>query len=508
MKEIVAYLRYSDHKQDDGFSIEYQTTEVEDYAASKGVEIDRYYIDKAQTATKVAGREEFFALIRDVKAGKIKTVIVYKLSRMFRNALESSNYRDLFREKGVKLMAVTQYVDEDTSSGRLTTNILASIDQYSSENTSDHVKSSMREMARQCLYTGGIVKYGYTLKETKNGKKTRSTFVLHPSEAEVVKRIFQLYLDGLSLAAICRILNSENVPTRNNALWSSTQITRILTDDMYIGTYRFKTKGYDDIVIEDGVPPIVDKVLFYAVGDLKEEKTKSIVPRGRHNSTIYGLTGKAICGKCGEHFTGYSNHMNNATERKKYSYYVCRSRRRFSRCDAIYQNKEHVEDAVLNAIKTHILNDEKIEEIAEKVAEICQKSPSDLADQIKKTTKEKKSLERRVENLVDALANGESPTIMKKINAMEKEVKELEKKIYILNERKKNEITVDSIVSQMNGMLDKANSGNDEILKSVFDTFVQEVIISDDKIEITLNAFAAAPADTLFKPVKHISTSN
>ena len=58
---VVAYLRYSDHKQDDGFSIEYQTSEVNEYARVHGMEISKYFIDKAQTATKVSGRENFFA---------------------------------------------------------------------------------------------------------------------------------------------------------------------------------------------------------------------------------------------------------------------------------------------------------------------------------------------------------------------------------------------------------------------------------------------------------------
>lgn len=272
MKLDIAYIRYSDHKQDDGFSIEYQTTEVQDFAERNGIEIDKYFIDKAQTATKVAGREEFFALIDDVKAGKIKSIIVYKLSRIFRNSLESAKYRELFRKQGVKLMSVTESVDEETSSGRFQTNIMASVDQYQSETISDHVKSSMREMARQGYYTGGTVKYGFALKEIPNGQKIRKAYIPHPTESDIVQRIFRMYAEGKSFPMIRDTLNEEGIKTKKGGKWYVAILQKIIEDDMYMGVYRFKTKGYDDIVVENKIPIIVDKMLWLTANEVKAQK--------------------------------------------------------------------------------------------------------------------------------------------------------------------------------------------------------------------------------------------
>ena len=108
--------------------------------------------------------------------------------------------------------------------------------------------------------------------------------------------------------------------------------------------------------------------------------------------------------------------------------------------------------------------------------------------QNKSRFKEKRQLETRIENLLDALADGQSDATMRRVMKMEGEVKTLEKKIYVLTERKKDEITVEKIIGYMNNLFDKLSSNNEEEIKSVFDTFVQEVVVSDKDVFIKLNA--------------------
>ena len=115
---------------------------------------------------------------------------------MFRNAQESQYYRDLFHNKGIKIISVTEHIDEESTSGRLSTNILSVIDQYQSEIISDHVKSSMREMVRQGYYTGGRVIFGYKLQTFKHGSKERKKFIVEESEAQIVTMIFEMYAKG------------------------------------------------------------------------------------------------------------------------------------------------------------------------------------------------------------------------------------------------------------------------------------------------------------------------
>ena len=199
---IGIYGRYSDSNQDDGFSIEYQLSECTDYMNKHGMELHKTYIDQAVTGTKVAGRDAFHELVHDVKNGLIDVIVVYKFSRIFRNAYESHKYRKLFKKHGVKLVSVTQQVDDETSSGQLMIGVMANIDEYQSAVISDHVKSAMREMVSEGFFAGGTVPYGYKLETVQHGKKTRKKYIPDEFEKEVVKKLYELYADNYSLISL------------------------------------------------------------------------------------------------------------------------------------------------------------------------------------------------------------------------------------------------------------------------------------------------------------------
>lgn len=507
IEEDAAYIRYSDHKQDDGFSVEYQTREITEYAQNHGVEITRFFVDKAQTATKVSGREDFFALINAVKKGEIKTIYVYKLSRMFRNTLESSKYRELFRKHGVKLISVTQAVDEETSSGRLTTNIMASVDQYHSENLSDHVKSSMREMARQGFYTGGRVRFGLMLVEPENSTKGRKKFAPHPSESLIVRKVFQMSADGFSGGQIRNYLNENGYRTQEGKLFGSSYIARLIQDDIYIGTYRFKTEGYDDIVVENCIPAIIDRETFEKANQMKEKNRVNNSPNPRQTQRFYPLTGKLKCGYCGSPLTGFSSKRNFNGRTREYLYYVCKQRKVYKNCKCKFLSKDFAEENTLKAITSLILNDEKIKDIAVIAAKLVEDSPLDLDAQLKEYQQNKTKLERSIENLVDMLADGTASEAMKlRVVKMESELQKVNKKIKSLTAQKKNLVTADSVESYMREMLKKTTSGNAEEIKIIFDNFVEEIIVFDDDFRIRLNAFASQLTEADSIPIIPLET--
>lgn len=158
---VDAYCRYSSHMQDEGNSIEYQVEEIEAYCQRHGMVVRKWYIDKAKSAKQVAGRDEFYELIDDIKNGvSAPNLIVWRTNRVFRNSYESHKYRKFLRDNKIKLLSVTQTIDEETSSGRLTTNILSDIDQYKSEEIAEHVSAALKSMARKGYWTGQTVPRG------------------------------------------------------------------------------------------------------------------------------------------------------------------------------------------------------------------------------------------------------------------------------------------------------------------------------------------------------------
>lgn len=485
MKRTRSYVRYSDHKQDDGFSVEYQLSEIEEFVYRNGLELRKNHIDQATTATKVAGREAFFELIHDVKEGLVDVIVVYKLNRIFRNAYESQKYRKLFKKHGVKLMSVTQQIDEETSAGRLMTNVLSDIDQYQSETISDHVKSSMREMARQGYFTGGTVPFGYTLEVIENGKKTRKKYKIHEGEKDVVENVFKLYANGYSLRYLQTHLTKYGYRTRQGKEFGITTIARMLGNDFYIGTLRYSTQGYEDIIVDNAVPAIIDEGLWRRVQERKNAN-KLVQPRKRKD--LYALTGKIYCDLCGEHFFGMRSGSRQKGKLYDYQYYICAKRKNYQSCKCDRIRKDYLEDIVLQEIKKRILNEEAIERLSGEIAALCNSTPDEITAEIKSLSKRKKEIEENLDVLIEMRLSGEmSASILKKKSViLEAELAETVNKIFALEERHKNSITSASVEKYLRSMLAHADSTDEQVLKNLFDNFVDKIVINNERVEVSL----------------------
>ena len=484
-----AYIRYSDTKQDDGFSVEYQKAEIEDFCARNKIDLMHLHIDQAQTATKTAGREEFFQLVEAVKDGAVDVIVVYKMNRIFRNSYESQKFRDLFRKRGVKLMSVTEMIDEDTSSGRLTTNILADIDQYQSETISDHVKSSMREMARQGYFTGGTVPYGYTLEIIKHGTKIRKKYVEDKEEAQIVRDIFEFYGDGHSLRHIQEYLQEKGVKTRRGKDFGINTLSRMLGNDFYIGTLRYSTKGYDDIVTPNAVPAIIPPHLWHNVAERKAAD-KKLEPR-KHKE-LYALTGKIECAKCGSHFFGMRSGSMQRNKYFEYKYYICSTRKSYRTCNCRKLRKEKLEALVLSEIKRKVLNDHDMQRLAREIVDMYADSPKDIDIEIKRLAKQKRDIESEIATLVEMrLKNEIAPAFLTQISA-EKEaaLHDINKRLFAMTEQQRHAVTFESVLAYLQQLLEYTSSDNDEVLKMLFDNVVERIVIADDSVDLYLRVYA------------------
>lgn len=487
---VRAYIRYSTVNQDDGFSIEYQVSEIDQYLKKHGMVLEKTHIDQAQTATKVAGRDEFFALIEDVKKGLVDAIIVYKMNRLFRNSLESHKYRKLFRDHKVKIISVTQHIDEETSEGRFMTSTLANVDQYLAESTSDHVISSMREMARQGYYTGGRVLYGYKLETFDHGGRERKKYTPNEEQAKNVNLLFKMFADGYSVVQIMKHFMNENILNNYGKHFNEQNLRNMLKNDCYIGTMRYGVKDYDEIVTVNAHQPIISRELWQAV-QYQFEKGKKVKPRKK--KYLYALTGKVYCGCCGTHFFGCSSSAVRGDKRYVYHSYVCRQKRNFRNCDNPQITKENLESIVLSSIKINILNETMINDISEKVVDMYKKSPTSISEKINMLSAREKDIKKELNTLIDMRLNGEmSGDIIKERSApLEKEKYEIEKLLFSLREQQKYIITPDQVKEFLFDMLYKAENCNEEILKSIFDCFVEKVVITLDKIDIKLRVFPA-----------------
>ena len=479
------YARYSDTKQDDGYSIEYQLSECQDYLGKQGLSLTKTYIAQAISGTKVAGREAFHELIHDVKNGLIDVVIVYKFSRMFRNAYESHKYRKLFKKHGVRLISVTQQVDDDTSAGQLMIGVMANIDEYQSAVISDHVKSAMREMVSNGFFAGGTVPYGYKLEAVQHGKKTRKKYVPDEFESRIVKELFEMYADNYSLRYLQTYLKDKGAFTRQGKYFSIQTICRMLRNDFYIGILRYNAQGHEPIIVTDLIPPIIDKALWDKVQQ-RHTRQKNVNPR-KHKE-LYSLTGKIHCAYCGNHFFGIRSGSVQNGKKYDYKYYVCSESKGYRTCSCKRIRKDYLEDVVMQEIKKHILNEKAIYQIANDILQSLNSNPKDQKDKLRQLKTEQSAIKEEMKELIDLRAKKLISDIYLAENIREKEVKlqEIEQQIYGIEQQTKNTISHAMIVDYLNKMLSIADTTDDEVLKTIFDNFVESIIVGDEEITITL----------------------
>lgn len=482
---IGIYGRYSDSNQDDGFSIEYQLSECTDYMNKHGMSLHKTYIDQAVTGTKVAGRDAFHELVHDVKNGLIDVVIVYKFSRIFRNAYESHVYRKLFEQHGVKLISVTQQVDDETSSGKLMIGVMANIDEYQSAVISDHVKSAMREMVSEGFFAGGTVPYGYKLESVQHGKKTRKRYVPDEFEKEVVNKLFELYANNYSLKYLQDYTKSIGAAARSGKPFSIQTIARMLRNDFYIGVLRYNAQGHEPIVVHDIIPPIVDKMLWDRVQQ-RHKNRNYVKPRKRKD--LYSLTGKIVCGKCGAHFFGIRSASVQRGKKYDYKYYVCSTSKTYHTCSCKRVRKDFLEKAVLDEIKRYILNEKAIYQIANEIIVKLGENPDGQKNKLKEARKELATVKSQISELLDlkSLKLVDNVYLVEHMKPLQEKAKELEVQIYAIEQQTKMTISHAMIVDYLNKMMDISDTIDDEVLQTIFNNFVEKIVIDNEEIKISL----------------------
>jgi site-specific DNA recombinase len=146
------------------------------------------------------------SLLNEVRAKKIDIVVVYKVDRLTRSLADFAKLVELFDEHEVSFVSVTQSFNTTSSMGRLTLNVLLSFAQFEREVIGERVRDKIAASKRRGIWVGGPVPLGYRAV----GKKLE----IVPEEADLVRRIFALYVERGSVGALARALDSQGVKTQ------------------------------------------------------------------------------------------------------------------------------------------------------------------------------------------------------------------------------------------------------------------------------------------------------
>ena len=385
MKKAVIYARYSSHNQRDE-SIEGQLRECHEYANRNDYIILEEYCDRAITG-KTDNRAAFQKMIKDAKNNKFNYVLVYKLDRFARNRYDSAMYKNILKKHNVKVISIKENI-ADSPEGIILESVLEGMAEYYSANLSQNIKRGMTENALQCKYNGSGCPLGFRITEDKH-------FEIDEMGAKIVREIFNMYSLGKTSAEIIVYCNTKGYKTSKGQEFNKNSIGRIITNEKYIGTYR-----HGDVVIENGIPAIIDKELFEKVQKIRK-KNYSLRAKGKADIE-YILSGKLFCGHCGNTMIGISGTSKTG---KKHYYYTCSTRRDKHTCNKEHERKEWLEDIVVKTTVEQVLTDENIEIIANKAMELIETDNADTSE-LKYYEGELKDTRKQIKNIVDMIANG------------------------------------------------------------------------------------------------------
>ena len=208
-------------------------------------------------------------LLADIDAGRVDTVVVYKIDRLTRSLADFAKIVERMDAAGASFVSVTQAFNTTTSMGRLTLNVLLSFAQFEREVTGERIRDKIAASKAKGMWMGGTLPLGY---DRPTDLATRA-LVVNEAEAEQVRLIFRRYLELRSVSALERWLDEQVIrsksylTTKGKAVgglgFSRGALFHLLANRTYLGEIRHKDKGYPG-----AHPPIVEAGLFDAVQSL------------------------------------------------------------------------------------------------------------------------------------------------------------------------------------------------------------------------------------------------
>ena len=388
------YARVSSDRQDVDLSVSAQLRALRDYAQKNGYLVAREYVDEAESGL-IADRPQFRRMLDEASKPEapFQEILVWKFSRFTRKREHAVAFKSMLRRRGVRVVSITEQAD-DTPTGKLLEAIIESVDEFYSENLAQEVMRGMREAASRGFWVTSYAPYGYKRVYVQDGAKKRPTLELNPPADAVVRRIFDMVLQGRSILDVTKTLNAEGIPTTNGKKWLKTTIHTMLDNEVYTGALVWGIKAKDKaepVRVEDAFPAIVSKREFRQAKKLLGSRApKKMNPR--RASSPYLLSGLLKCETCGKALT--------AAEAKsgKYTYYVCHSllKRGSGTCKTPRLNAKTFEKLIVDEIRANILTEANIRDLVKLLDEEMDGVASEQRERLESIEEELEEVKRRL----------------------------------------------------------------------------------------------------------------
>ena len=324
IKITALYERLSrdDEQIGESNSIQNQKMYLEEFARQKGLRNIRHFSDDGYSGTNF-NRPGFSALLEEIEAGRVETLVVKDLSRFGRNYLQVGYYTEIvFPKKGVRFIAINNSVDSANPTDNDLTPFLNIMNEWYAKDTSNKIKAVFKSRMKNGLRCSGSIPYGY--KRTKDDKQQ---LLVDEPAAEVVRSIFRLACQGMGVTTIASVMTEEknlipsayaakhfpencrHIEIANPYQWNATTVGYILDRQEYLGhtvlgksiCENFKTKQRraatsDELMI---FPDTHEAIIDQDTWDIARKIRLNKKPRVANGTYTHRLSGLIYCADCG-----------------------------------------------------------------------------------------------------------------------------------------------------------------------------------------------------------------
>ena len=465
---VAIYIRLSreDGDKEESDSVGNQRKLLTEYVAKKDDFIlYDVYVDDGYSGTNF-NRPSFQRMIADIEDGKVNCVVVKDLSRFGRDYIDTGRYLErYFPELGVRFISVTDSIDSMKQAYNMLLPIKNIFNEQYARDISKKIQATVKSKQKAGEFIGAFTSYGY-----KKSPVDKNKLVIDDYAADVVRRIFSLYIQGYGKQRIAKLLNAEGIlcpaeykkvngenykncnRLESTTYWSYSTINSILHREMYVGNMVQGTKHQrmrskqkkmpkeEWIIVENTHEPIIDKATWEKAQSLLQKRTRELDLETNKNI----FAGFVKCGDCGRAMT--KNMWRRADGSKTYSLYCGTYKRNGKQyCTPHTLPMAVLEDIVLGDLKAIVDSVDNLKELvqsqsftASKVKRIADTELSKIKAELERVKRLKKSI---YEDYREELISKEEFLSYREDYLKKEEL--YSKQIEALEEKKKDNVTED-----------------------------------------------------------------
>ena len=481
IKYTALYERLSrdDEMQGESNSIVNQKRYLEEYAQAQGFKNIRHFTDDGYSGTNFK-RPGFQEMIAAIEAGEIDVVCVKDLSRFGRDYLKVGFYTEImFPEEGVRFIGINNSVDSANPMENDFTPFLNIMNEWYAKDTSNKIRAIFRSRMQDGKRCSGAIPYGY-----KRDPEDKNHLLIDEEAAKVVRRIYQMVIDGMGSQAIANQLTADNVlipsayleqsehgESRNHSYhdpcrWNCTAVSYILDKQEYMGhtvlgktiCENFKTKKRrkarpDELIIfENTHEPIIDAETWHLVQKLRR-RTRRKLANGSYSHRLSGLVYCADCGKRLSYSSPQSQHRPDGKTYDADSSFRCPTyKSMYGECTMHYIKSSTLDklvDEAVRKIARYILRNEQafLEQVRVLTSADQKQTQSEDKKELVNIKKRIAELDNYIKRLYEGNASGKIPDrqfekLMAQYDSeqqeLEERVKEIEASIHEIQQESEN----------------------------------------------------------------------